>query len=282
MIYKILGYILLGLAPFYLWLAYMRIKYPLNPYKCVLKYGKPGTGKTVDIVYNCLKDLREGWTPYTNVHLNIDGVRYFDPKNFGQYKFEEKSRIYIDEVGIIWNNRDFKNFDRQKREFVKLYRHNKICLIMYSQSNDVDITLRRLCDAEYIMYKFLYWTVQRKLKKELKILPPEECQNADEQLVNYLEKESILNPGALKIYYQPTYYGYADTYEMPPMDYYPYIEQKGEIRHRPTRRVLNRRKRKELAAAHAKDQKKTRSKRPTLFNKQRRNTDTINKAAELQ
>lgn len=261
---------LLALSPLYIWLAWMRHKYPLNPYECILIYGKPGTGKTVDIVYNCLKDLREGWTPYVNIHLNIPGVRYFDTKDFGKFKFEPHSRVYIDEVGIIWNSRDYKSFDKNKREFCKLYRHNQISLIMYSQSNDVDVTLRRICSSEFIMSKFLYWTVKRKLRKNLKILPPEECHNADEQLINYLEKESLLTPGAVKIYFQPTYYGYADTYEMPPYPDYPYEMQHGEIRHRPTMKALHRQHRKEMAAAHATKKKNISKKRFKILDRGKR------------
>lgn len=265
MILKFILRVLLALSPLYIWLAYMRHKYPLNPYECVLIYGKPGTGKTVDIVHNCLRDLREGWTPYANIHLNIPGVRYFDTKDFGKFKFEPHSRVYIDEVGIVWNSRDFKSFDKTKREFCKLYRHNQISLYLYSQSNDADITLRRLCSSEYIMSKFLYWTVKRKLKKQLKILPPEQCNNADEQLINYLEKESLLTPGAVQIYYQPTYYGYADTYEMPPLPEYPYEMQHGEIRHRPTLNALLRQHKKERkASAHATKKKNTTKKRSLL------------------
>lgn len=281
MILKVIAYVLLALSPFYVWLFIMRLRYPLNPYKCVLKYGKPGTGKTVDIVYNCLKDLREGWNVYTNIDVNIDGVRKFDAKQFGSYKFEPHSRVYIDEVGIIWNNRDYKSFDPKKREFTKLYRHNQISIIMYSQSNDVDVTLRRITSEEWIMQKFLYWTIERKLKKNLKILPPEECQNADEQLVNYLEKESIFTPGSFHIYYQPTYYGYTDTYDLPPYPDYPFKEMVGEIRHRSTKKILEKRKKKaeRTARLNAKEKDKSRDKRLKLFNRGKRKDNAAGEAA---
>ena len=46
--------------------------------------------------------------------LNID-----DPKTIFDIDFPEKSCIFIDEVSLIWDNRDFKNMDKRVVEWFR-------------------------------------------------------------------------------------------------------------------------------------------------------------------
>ena len=54
----------------------------------------------------------------------------------------------IDEVGIIWDNRGFKNFPSEVRDYFKLQRHYKHVVILASQTFDVDKKIRDLADDQ--------------------------------------------------------------------------------------------------------------------------------------
>ena len=54
---------------------------------------------------------------------------------------------------MIWDNRNFKSFKPEVRDFFKLQRHYKCCLILASQTFDVDKKIRDLADEMYLVKK---------------------------------------------------------------------------------------------------------------------------------
>lgn len=80
----------------------------LNPYKLIFLFGKKGSGKTTNLTKIALEHLKKGWKVYSTIE--IPGTTLFDVQDIGKRTFPEKSCILIDEVGMIWDNRDFKQF----------------------------------------------------------------------------------------------------------------------------------------------------------------------------
>ena len=154
-----------------------------NPYKLTMIFGKKGAGKTTLLVKLAYKHIKKGWTVYSTE--NIPGTRFVDYNDIGKYHFPDVSfvpfnpydyrglvRIFkqvrhwvfpyrpkvlllIDEVGLVWNNRDFKNFKVEVRRWFKLQRHYYTKVYMFSQSFDVDKQLRDLTDQMYLIRNFM-------------------------------------------------------------------------------------------------------------------------------
>ncbi len=123
----------------------------LNPYKLYLVFGKKGSGKSTYLVKLARKHLKKGWIVYTNMEeLFMPGVRHFEIKHLGDFVPEAHSLLLLDEVGMIWDNRDYKTFKPQVRDFFKLQRHYHVKVYMASQTFDVDKKLRDLCDGMYL------------------------------------------------------------------------------------------------------------------------------------
>ena len=123
----------------------------LNPYKLYLVFGKKGSGKSTYLVKLARKHLKKGWIVYTNMEeLFMPGVRHFEIKHLGDFVPEAHSLLLLDEVGMIWDNRDYKTFKPQVRDFFKLQRHYHVKVYMASQTFDVDKKLRDLCDGRYL------------------------------------------------------------------------------------------------------------------------------------
>lgn len=79
---------------------------------------------------------------------------YFDPRHIYDYSFPFGSVICIDEVSLIWSNRNFKSMDPKVVEWFRYQGHYGCQVHMFSQSFDIDKKLRDLVDNFYIINKF--------------------------------------------------------------------------------------------------------------------------------
>ena len=92
-------------------LVYFNRKYS-NPNKLIFIFGKKGAGKSTYMLYLMLRHLKQGWNVYTNMEdVKLDGVRIMDVASLKTCTPEPHSVLFIDEAGLIWDNRNFKSFD---------------------------------------------------------------------------------------------------------------------------------------------------------------------------
>lgn len=139
-------YVILFVAIYvYITIRYKKYK---NPYKLYMIFGKKGSGKSTLLVKYAITYQKKGYTIYTNMDdLDISGVRYIDPKDLGKFVPEENSVVLLDEVGMLYDNRNYKDFKPEVRDFFKLQRHYKCIVYLASQSFDIDKKLRDLTDS---------------------------------------------------------------------------------------------------------------------------------------
>lgn len=126
---------------------YPKIKEVVNIY-----FGVPGSGKTTMAAWLARRDLRRKGKVWSNVP--ITGTYKLDVnKDIGIHHIE-KGRIIIDEAGIEYNSRNYKNLPLHQIEFFKYHRHYSTAIDVFSQSyEDMDITLRRLAQNYYVVTK---------------------------------------------------------------------------------------------------------------------------------
>ena len=126
---------------------YPKIKEVVNIY-----FGVPGSGKTTFAAWLSRRDLRRKGKVWSNVP--ITGTYKLDvTADIGVHHIE-KGRIIIDEAGIEYNNRNYKNLPMRQIEFFKYHRHYSTAIDVFSQSyEDMDITLRRLAQNYYVVTK---------------------------------------------------------------------------------------------------------------------------------
>lgn len=152
-----------------------------NPYPMWCIFGKPGSGKSTVQQKLMYKHLKKGWQVYYDGNTAIPGIKklplddfkkgkwlpdgragcpiWYDatnPANHGPInESPENILICIDEAGISYNNRDFKNnFTGDTLEWWKKHRHKRCKVIIASQTyKDMDLKLRGLTDSNYLMCK---------------------------------------------------------------------------------------------------------------------------------
>lgn len=119
-----------------------------NPYKLYMIFGKKGSGKTTLLTKLAMNYVAKGYVVYSTV--DVPGCRTFKAEDVGDFVFPEGAVIFFDEVGIIWDNRNFKNFRSEVRDYFKYQRQYKNTVYLFSQTFDIDLKLRNLTDAMYL------------------------------------------------------------------------------------------------------------------------------------
>lgn len=133
-----------------------------------LYFGSPGSGKSTlgaRIVY---KELKNKESKYSCIYSNYDlcGTYRIKSSDLARFAPAPHSLIIIDEAGIDFNNRKYKDMKMSIIEFLKLYRHYKCDIVFISQSwEDCDITIRRLVDNLIYIRKLGPFTFCRRIRK---------------------------------------------------------------------------------------------------------------------
>ncbi|MEG1758577.1 MAG: zonular occludens toxin domain-containing protein [Oscillospiraceae bacterium] len=185
-----------------------------NPYKLFMVFGKKGSGKSTYLVKCAVKYLKKGWIVYTNMEdMMVDGVRWFNLQHLGDYVPEKNSVLLLDEVGMVWDARDFKNFKPSVRDFFKLQRHYHVICYLASQTFDIDKKLRDLTDGMFLHTSFLnVLSVGKRIYK--KIVLTESTSEAESRISENLK---FALPFNWTFTWIPKYAKYFNSYEVPDM-----------------------------------------------------------------
>lgn len=193
----------------------------LNPYKLYLVFGKKGSGKSTYLVKLARQYMKKGWTIYTNMEeLFIPGVRHFNVQHLGDFVPEAHSLLLLDEVGMIWDNRDYKLFKPQVRDFFKLQRHYHVLVYMASQTFDVDKKLRDLCDGMFLHSNFArVFTLGKRITR--KVIITEAVGDSESRISENLVMCPFWN---WTLTYIPKYAKYFDSHAIPEKPFLKYTE----------------------------------------------------------
>ena len=117
-------------------------------WKMYMVFGKKGSGKSTFLIKKGYKYQKKGYTVYTNMlDCMLPGARIVDLEILGEFTPDARSVCLWDEVGMIYDNRQFKQFKPATRDWYKLQRHYKCIVYLASQTWDVDAKLRNLTDG---------------------------------------------------------------------------------------------------------------------------------------
>lgn len=192
-------------------LAYCSYKY-LSPHKLIFIFGKKGSGKSTYMVYLMLQHLKQGWNVYTNMSdVVIPGVRVFDIVSLKTCSPDPHSVLFVDEGGLIWDNRGFKSFDKGYTEFFKLQRKYKCKVYINSQDFDIDKKIRQLTDSMVLMNSIGGCIgVVRPIIRKVALV--EASANGESRVADNLKFGSLFQ---YRFLWLPKYFKYFDSYKAP-------------------------------------------------------------------
>ena len=121
---------------------------------------------------------------------------------------------------MIWDNRGFKNFPHEVRDYFKLQRHYKHVVILASQTFDVDKKIRDLADEMYLVTKrFRVFSYAKKILRQTVLVEAtgQSPSKIDENLV--FDSLLFFWAGSRKFTYIPKYTKYFDSFGTPELDH---------------------------------------------------------------
>lgn len=192
-------------------LSYLARKYN-NPYKLTFIFGKKGAGKSCYMVHEMLRYMKRGYHVYTDMEdCRIPGVRLVTVAELSTFRPEPNSALFLDEVGISMDNRNFKNFPPGLRDFFKYLRKMKCVCYINSQAFDVDKKVRDTTDKMILQVALLgCFSLSRPIIRTITLT--ESTSQADSRIADNLNFSSIFT---WRIFYMPRYFKYFDTSSMP-------------------------------------------------------------------
>lgn len=144
-----------------------------NPYKLIMIFGKKGCGKTTFITKKAYQLCNKGIQVYVDAPIDFEheNLHLYDSKQIGRKVFPPESVVFIDEVGILYDNRNFKNLPPEVRNYFKLQRHYKNTVYMFSQDFDVDVKIRKLTDYMYLLEnKMNVFSIGRRIRRTIDVV----------------------------------------------------------------------------------------------------------------
>lgn len=186
-------------------------------------FGKKGSGKSTFITKTAIQYMKKGVVVYSNMY--VPGARIFDAENIGKYDFGRGSVVLLDEVGMLYDNRDYKNFKPWVRNWFKLQRHYGNTVYLFSQTFDIDIKLRNLTDAMYLLKNhFGILSVARRIRRNIVIVSP--SGDSESRIADNLEFEPLIlqlfGYKAIIFTWIPNWVKFFDSFEAPPLPPMPY------------------------------------------------------------
>lgn len=177
-------------------------------------FGKKGSGKNTLLTKWSIKYNRLGYHVYSDSEMF--NTYKLDTDWIGKYDFPKNSVLLIQEAGMTWDNRNFKSFPSEVRDFFKLQRHKNVIVVLASQSFDVDKKLRDLTDEMYLVTNFMrIFSIAKRINKKITIQKAENNDNksSSDQASFLTESYSFDLPFFWKFTYIPRYVKYFNSFE---------------------------------------------------------------------
>lgn len=183
-------------------------------------FGVPGCGKTTILARMAQKELRKierGKSPYKIVFTNFycKGCYRIDFLDFKYFKVRD-ALVLLDEISLDADNREYKSFPPQIRNFLILHRHLNVRIVYFTQDfSKVDKTIRSLTNDLWYVKKpvfplFSQFSICKQIYRNIAI-----NEFTSELTLGYRFAtfwETLFNH-TKKIVYRRPWYKYFDSYD---------------------------------------------------------------------
>ena len=104
-------------------------------------FGKKGSGKSTTLTKIAMQYVKKGYKVYSTYEM--PGTYQFDYKHIGHLKFDPYSIVIVDEMSLLYSNRDFKTMDKAVIQWFQQLRKKHCRVYGASVCFDIDLKLRQ-------------------------------------------------------------------------------------------------------------------------------------------
>ena len=176
-------------------------------------FGVPGCGKSTTLVREYRKN-RKKYDNFYTLNIDIEGCKRIERKDLEKYKFKN-CLILWDEITMDADNREFKTFSKNLRDFFILHRHFGVDIIYVTQNyENVDKKIRDLTSELWYMQKSVVpllsdFTTTKRIYRNININENTSELTLGYRFCNFIESLFVSN---FKIIWRRLYYKYFDSY----------------------------------------------------------------------
>lgn len=176
--------------------------------------GKKRTGKTTFLAAVSIHYFLRNRPVYSTCSLPC--AKLISKDDIGIAHFPPYSVILIDEIGLLYNNRNFKTFPEHVLQYFKLQGHYKHLVIVASQAFDFDKKIRDLVDLVGMIDKYRFNLTRIRWVARHLVL----TEAHGEEPSSIVEQFKFQFPlfGGWYFLYRPLYYPFYDSYEAPELE----------------------------------------------------------------
>lgn len=187
-----------------------------------LFFGLPRCGKTT-LLTSLAKKAVKIRPVYSNVHLSLPNVHYFDARDLGKYDMSA-GLILIDEATVNADGRKWKSMSDEFRNFLCLHGHYGCDIYFFTQRySGVDVLIRNLTEELYRIIKppiignifSCYYRVKYDIDIPSKQRNKKENSSTLGEIKEGYCKPPLLNRIFCHYLYRKKYYKYFDSWEAP-------------------------------------------------------------------
>lgn len=177
-------------------------------------FGVPGCGKSTMLV-RLSKKLKKKYKHIYTINIDVVGCKTITFKDLEIYKFND-SLILIDEITMDADNRDFKSFSHNARDFFLLHRHLGVDIIYFTQNfENVDKKIRDLtCELWYMSKSVIpllsEFTTSKRIYRAININEHTSELTLGYRFCNFIEGLFVSN---FNICFRRLYYKYFDSFD---------------------------------------------------------------------
>lgn len=177
-------------------------------------FGVPGCGKSTTLV----KEYRKNRKKYENIYsvnIEIKDVKQITKEDVRKYRFKN-ALILWDEITLDYDNRNFKEFTKEDKEFWLLHRHMGVDIIYATQNyENVDKKIRDLTIELWYMSKSVLplckgFTTTKRIYRNININENNSELTLGYRFCNKLEGLFVSN---FKMIWRRRYYKYFDSFD---------------------------------------------------------------------
>lgn len=177
-------------------------------------FGVPGCGKSTTLV----KEYRKNRKKYDNIYsvnIEIKGVKQITKEDVRKYRFKN-ALILWDEITLDYDNRNFKEFTKEDKEFWLLHRHMGVDIIYATQNyENVDKKIRDLTIELWYMQKSVVplcrgFTTTKRIYRNININENNSELTLGYRFCNKIEGIFVSN---FKIIWRRKYYKYFNSFD---------------------------------------------------------------------